>query len=347
VGISVLNERRIFRRGATEPGSRRRHLPLYAASEILDNSQIRAVRRLPMNHPTRRHFLGAAALSAEVARGGPADLLPTVRFQDREVTRLVIGSNPFYGYSHFNSLLDQFMRDFMTQDKRLETLFSAERAGINTWQVHYNGPAIADWKRYRDEGGKMNVLLLADFDLTKNWALLPEVAKLKPLGVAHHGNRTDERFRAGEMNIVRDFTKAVHDAGMPAGVSMHNPAVLDYIEEHGWELEFYMTCLYRVSRTAEETRAEFGEAPLGEAFMERDPERMTAMVRRTKKTCFAFKLLGAGRNTGRPEVVERAFRFALANIKPQDAAIVGMCPRFKDEVAENAAIVRKVCRPTS
>ena len=29
---------------------------------------------------------------------------------------------------------------------------------------------------------------------------------------------------------------------------------------------------------------------------------------------------------------------AFENIKPTDAVIVGMCPRFKDEISENAAM---------
>jgi hypothetical protein len=303
-----------------------------------------------MNRTTRRQFLGTTvvATASVAAAQNAAAPLPTVRFQNHDITRLVIGSNPFYGYSHFNVLLDRFMREYYTQDRRIEVLKAAERAGINTWQVHYNDPTIEDWKRYRAEGGRMNVLLLADFDLMKNWKLLPQVAKLKPIGIGHHGNRTDERFRAGEMNVVHDFTKAVHDAGVPAGVSMHNPAVLAYIEEKGWDVDYYMTCMYRVSRTAEETRAEFGEAPLGEAFMEKDPERMCKMVRQTKRTCFAFKLMGAGRNIGRPESIEGAFRYVLTHIKPQDPVIVGMCPRFKDEIAENVSLVSRICgeRPT-
>jgi len=296
-----------------------------------------------MDQSSRRNFLTGAALSAglHATTVDPLHPLPTVQFKGKEITRLIVGSNPLYGFSHFNQLLDRFMREYMTEDRRIEVLKMAECAGINTWQVHYTGSAIGDWNRYRAEGGRMNVLLLADFELMKNWKLLPEVAKLKPIGVAHHGNRTDERYRAGEMSIVRDFTKAVHDAGLPAGVSTHNPAVVAYIEEHGWDVDYYMTCLYRVSRTVAETRAEFGEAALGEAFMERDPERMTDMIRRTKKPCFAFKLLGAGRNTGRPEVLDAAFRYALTRIKPQDAVIVGMCPKFKDEIAENVSLVAK------
>lgn len=305
----------------------------------------------------RRRFLGSAAVTA--AAGSlqsrqalatplpPADGgLPRIRFRDRELTRLLIGSNPFYGYSHFNPIMDACMREWYTQDRRISVLKAAEQAGINTWQVHYNDPTVADWKRYRDEGGKMNVLLLADFELMKNWKLLPEIAKLGPIGIGHHGNRTDERFREKRMDIVQDFTKAVHDAGVPAGVSMHNPSVLEYIEEKGWPLEYYMTCLYRVSRTREEARAEFGDVPVGESFMEDDPVRMTAMIRRTRKTCFAFKLLGAGRAATRPERVENAFRFALENIKPHDAVIVGMFPRYTDEVTKNVAIVKRLTGST-
>jgi hypothetical protein len=294
---------------------------------------------------SRRGFLKSAAMlaAAQGASAANAPLLPTVKFFDHAITKLIIGSNPFYGYSHTVPLLDRFMRDWMTPERRVEVLLRAEQCGLNTWQVHYNDPTIEDWKNYRKAGGKMNVLLLADFAMTKDWSLIPKVAKeLKPIAIAHHGNRTDERFRAGEMNVVKDFVKAVHDAGLPAGVSTHNPQVVAYIEDHGWNNDYYMTCLYRISRTDAETRAQLSEAPLGEAFLEKDPERMTEMVRKTKKTCFAFKLLGAGRNTRNDDAVEAAFRYALSRIKPQDAVIVGMCPRFKDEVKENADLVRKV-----
>ena len=35
-------------------------------------------------------------------------------------------------------------------------------------------------------------------------------------------------------------------------------------------------------------------------------------------------------------------KFAYNNIKPGDAAIVGMWPKFKDEIAENCEIVRQL-----
>ena len=255
---------------------------------------------------------------------------------------LIIGSNPFYGYSHFNHTLDQLMRDWYTQDRRMEVLHACERRGINTWQLHYNDQPVEDLKRYRAEGGKMQLVLLADFALMKDPKLLPEVARLDPLGIGHHGNRTDERFRNGEKGKVRDFLKAVRDAGVMVGLSTHNPAVIDTVEGEGWDVDYYQCCLYRVSRTPAEARAEFGESPIGETFMEKDPERMCKMIRQTRKPCLAFKLFGAGRTSGSPAEVERAFRFAFSNIKPTDAVIVGMYPRFKDEVSENTALVRRI-----
>ena len=304
-----------------------------------------------MNNSTerasRRGFLKSATALATIAPAGAATeggvpTLPTVKFGKTDITRLIIGSNPLYGYSHFNRILDQCMREWYTQDRKMEVLKACERAGINTWQVHYNDQPMADFARYRAEGGKMNLVLLADFELMKNPKLLPQVAKLGPLGIGHHGNRTDDRFREGKKQLIRDFLKAVRDAGVPAGLSTHNPAVVDAAESEGWEVDYYQTCLYRVTRTAEEARAEFREAPLGETYMERDPERMCKMIRQTRKPCLAFKLFGAGRTINSPEQVEKAFRFAFSNIKPTDAVIVGMFPRYKDEVSENAGLCRRI-----
>jgi hypothetical protein len=301
-----------------------------------------------MKPSSRRSFLGSAAgfaaLASPAARAAsqPAQaVLPKVRFGKTEITRLIIGSNPFYGYSHFNRILDQSMRDWYTQDRRMEVLHDCERHGINTWQVHYDPQLAEDFRRYRGEGGRMHLVLLASPDLVSKPNLLTEAAKLGPLGIAHHGNVTDDRFRAGEKGKVREFLKAVRESGVMVGLSTHNPAVVDTVESEGWDLDYYQTCFYRVTRTAAEAREAYGEAPIGEIYMEKDPERMCTMIRQTKRPCLAFKLFGAGRLL-RPGQVEAAFRFAFANIKPTDPVMVGMFPKYSDQVGENTALVRKI-----
>lgn len=293
--------------------------------------------------------LSAVALSGGVAQMNPAavdapsaPMLPTVKFGKTDITRLIIGSNPLYGYSHFNHVLDQLMREWYTQDRKMELLHNCERHGINSWQTGYLEQVVVDFKRYRGEGGKMHWLLLADSPLIENLKLLFEIAKLQPLGIAHHGGVTDARFRNGEKDKVRDFLKAVRDTGVMVGLSTHNPAVIDEVESAGWDIDYYQACLYRVTRMPEEVRAQWGEAPLGEIYFEKDPERMCKVIRATKKPCLAFKLLAAGRRISSPEQIEHAFRFAFQNIKPTDAVIVGMFPKFKDEVRENTELTRRI-----
>jgi hypothetical protein len=297
---------------------------------------------------SRRHFLqasiaGLAAAQAERSSGASVSELPRVKFGQVEVTKLIIGSNPLYGGSHFNGLFSGLMSEWMTQDKRMEILHRCEKAGINTWQAHYiEGVTMEDLKRYRGEGGRMNFLLLGMGRVMTDYKSIAQVAKVEPIGIAHHGNVADDLFREGHKEKIKDWCKAARDAGVTVGLSTHNPTLVATAEDESWDIDYYMTCMYWVSRTPEQARAEYGEAPVGEIYMERDPERMLKMVRQTKKTCFAFKVLGAGRRIRNAEEVDSAFRFVLERIKPQDAIIVGMFPKFQDQVSDNVARVKRL-----
>jgi hypothetical protein len=70
---------------------------------------------------------------------------------------------------------------------------------------------------------------------------------------------------------------------------------------------------------------------------------MYKVMRTTKKPCFAFKVLAAGRISDAR--IEQAFQTAFASIKPTDGVIVGMWPYRKDEVKENAEIVARILQP--
>lgn len=290
---------------------------------------------------SRRTFLTSAAglAAAGLSSATPEAALPAIRLGKYEVSRLVLGSNPLAGASHFNGILDALMREWMTPERVMDILKRCEQAGYRAWQLHTDPKLIDCLKQYKAEGGKMHCFSLSDFKDPKG--SVADLAKAGVMGVVYHGERTDINLREGKMDDVNDFIKAVQDAGLLAGVSMHNPAALDHIEGKGWQPDFYMTCVYRRSRTPEETRKEFNEATVGEPYFEKDPERMCRMIRQTKRPCFAFKILAAGRNIKSPKAVEGAFQFVYQNIKPQDGVIVGMFPRFNDEIKINAQHARK------
>jgi hypothetical protein len=235
------------------------------------------------------------------------------------------------------------MKEWFTPAKIAETLGAARANGINTWQWSYYPSSQAGLKLFRDQGGQIQFMVLSGGVMKENLGLIPDVAKSGPIAIVHHGGVTDERFRAGQMDKVRDYLKAIRDSGVLVGLSTHLPTVIEYVEEHDWDVDFFMTCFYQFGRTKDEMRKLLGELPVGITFLEGDPARMCRVIRQTRKTCLAFKILAAGRLAETPEARLEAFKFAFQSIKPQDAVIVGMYPRFKDEIRENADTVRQIC----
>lgn len=312
------------------------------------------------HHSTRREFLkGASAVAAGLAvapRAGAAEpnLLPTVELGGKKITRLITGGNPLYGYSHFNGVLDKLMVEYFTDEQLIKFLLDCQKAGINTWQSNFKERTRLQYPKIRAAGCTMNWLCLSDpWDVNRSAKTPQEIhdammkcvdiaAPAKPIGMAHHGGGTDLLFREGKLDLIKDFINKVHDRGFPAGISTHNPAVVEVVEEKGWNHDYYMNCFYRVSREPEDFQKEIGVLPVGETYLSSDPPRMCKMIKQTKKTCLGFKILAAGRKCESPAQVREAFKFAFANIKPGDATIVGMFPKFSDQITENAQIVREI-----
>jgi hypothetical protein len=275
---------------------------------------------------SRRNFLKssvglAATLTVGPLAGGqapPAASLPKVRFGDVEISRLVIGANPFNGGSHFNHLLDQLMADWNTPERVCQTLLQCQQNGINAFQCPIKGYAHPYLKLFRAQGGKMHLIAI---DAGKD-PVEETVRRSEAGALYHHGEVTDKKLR---------------QTGVRVGIGTHKPEVVEYVEERGWDVDFYVLCAYNRTRTPEEIRKLLGVLPLpaGELYLETDPPRAYQVARQTPKTCFLFKILAAGRLAGSPEAVDKAFKDAFDNIKPQDCIVVGMFPRFQDQVKEN------------
>ena len=263
--------------------------------------------------------------------------LPQIRLGKHSISRLICGNNCFGAGSHLSVFVNHEMRAFFTPEQVLKTLGRCEQAGINTWQASLGWLDI--YRRYLDQGGKMQFIAIE----TENPQTIAKLAAGGCLGIAHHGEATDSLFKQGKLDKVADFLKRVRDAGMLAGVSTHMPDVVDAVESKGWEVDYYMTCLYERHRGEKALLALLGHVPLppGEVYLKSDPPRMFKRIQATKRPCLAFKILAAGRLCERVEIVDMAFRETFAALKPTDAVIVGIYDKFDDQAAENAAFVRR------
>jgi len=314
---------------------------------------------VPPNPPeatTRRDFLKAAGLATSLgvlaqaataedkAAAPAASLLPTVKLGQHSITRLIIGGNPMYGYSHFNKLLSQHQATWHTPERVVELLKRAEAVGINTWQNSYAERRLQDLARFREAGGKMNWLCLGNPDWEQHPERIDDAAKHKPVGIAPHGALAEKLHRQNKLDVLKDLLKRIRDQGVLVGLSAHNPAVIELAEEKGWDVDYYMCCLYYLTRPKDEFQKLLGgDLPLGEIYLPSDPPKMFKVIKAARKPCLAYKLLAAGRRVSTPAEVRNCFGTALNNIKPTDAVIVGMYQQFNDQAAENAALVREIC----
>jgi hypothetical protein len=191
-------------------------------------------------------------------------------------------------------------------------------------------------------GGQMHWIAQTASEFADIGANIAEIARYKPIAIYNHGTHTDNSWHSGKIDVVRDFLKKIHDLGLPAGIGTHIPEVIQYAEEKGWEADFYMACFYNLARGYKTAPATQQGKYAEERFPPEDPPRMAATVRACRKPCLGFKLMAASRNCTTPEKTREAFKFGYENIKPGDAIVVGMFPKHRDQVAENAGCVREI-----
>ncbi len=271
--------------------------------------------------------------------------LPKISFCKHHISKLVIGDNPIYGYSHFNQLLSQHQQEYHTPERVVATLKRAEEAGLNAWQNSLTERSLSDLQRYRNEGGTMNWFCLSPGGL---WYEEPdavfEAAKHNPFGMAPHGGGVGHRcLRENRLDHLQDILKRVRDTGALVGLSVHDPKLLHIAEDEDWDIDYYMTGLYNLHGGAEKFREKFGYAALGEVYAREDRDEMCKAIQRTEKPCLIFKVLAAGRTIGNPDQIREEVKFAIENTKSIDPLLLGMYQQFGDQIGQNAQLVTELC----
>src|SRR6516165_3646518 len=208
----------------------------------------------PVNSSTRRDFLnqtagmavGMSVLTGSVAADekpqAGAGILPTIKLGQHDVTRLIIGGNPIYGYSHFNKMLSQHQTAWHTPERVVELLQHTQKVGINTWQNSYAERTLDDLERFRSAGGKLNWLCLGKPDWDERPDRVDDAAKHKPIGIAPHGHLAEKLHRQNKITVLTDLLKRIKDQGVLVGLSAHNPDLIALANDKGWDVDYFMCC---------------------------------------------------------------------------------------------------------
>ena len=190
----------------------------------------------------------------------------------------------------------------------------------------------------------MHWLCLGKPDWDQHPEHIADAAKHKPIGIAPHGALNERLHRQKKYDVLTDLLKRIRDQGVLVGLSAHDPTLIEVAEEQGWDVDYYMCCLYYLTRPKEEYQEDPRRRTCRWARSTCPPTRRgcSRPSRRRRSRAWSTRCWRpAGGSAARPRCGS-ASRRRSPNIKPTDAVIVGMYQQFGDQVGENASTVRSI-----
>ncbi len=257
-------------------------------------------------------------------------MLKSVDFCGIKMTRLIIGANPFGGFSHQDEERDKAMLSYYTVDRIKETWKRAEAAGINTMVTNNETPHIVQSvKEYLGGGGTLNWIAQVSCRTKPDmFKAIDEAVEIGCKALYFHGALVDDVYCRKDEETLRAWCRHARSRGVPAGVAAHAPEAHLWVDGLGVS-DFHAVCFFNCGSLHSGKGHRFRLADIGPAV---------ECLNRIRKPCIAYKIMGAGRIDPR-----MAFEYTLENIKPTDVMNVGMHRGDRDGmVEENASMVREI-----
>lgn len=277
----------------------------------------------------RRSFLKqSAVLAAAAVIGGTgmgadaAREMPQIRLGDLAVSRLLLGSNPFFGYAHRTAQLGKEMKAYFTPERIMATLDDAADHGITTVVSPPDRPWLDLWAAYRQRGGRLK-LWISQVHSGANTipAEIETSAKAGAAAIFIQGQRVDEQYAAGRFAEVRRWIEQVRSLKLPAGMASHRPDVHLEAQKQGFPNDFFCQCLYP-----------------NDDFRAEDRDKAVATLRQLEKPTIAYKVLAAGRNSP-----AEGFGFIGRHLRVKDGLCVGVYPKHEPgQVAQDARLTSEL-----
>jgi len=248
-----------------------------------------------------------------------AAALPTVLLGTLEVSRLILGSNPFWGYSHKSPQLDEEMRRHHTDERIMQILDEAADCGLTALASPPDKRWVRLWARYLEKGGRLKTWISQCHGHPEQ--MLEEIDRSIKAGaraIFIQGARVEEQFGRGNFDVLRSWVEHIKEAGLPAGAAAHWPEIHPELERRKFPTDFFYQCLYNASKSDDYNAAE--------------REKAVATIAQLEKPVIAYKILAAGRLAA-----SEGFEYAFSRIKRKDGVCVGIYAQNAiDQIRQNA-----------
>ena len=255
--------------------------------------------------------------------------LPKITIQTHSISHLIIGGNPFSGFSHQSAERDREMLDFFTTAQIKATLAECEAQGINTFIGRADAHIMRMLREYWNEGGQIQWIAQTAPEHASTEANIRRAAATGAIGCYLHGGHVERLYHEDRFDRLAELLDFIRECGMFAGFAAHLPDLHLEALERGIQADLHVVCFYNCGSL---------HAGAGEQFDPADPPRAVAAIQQIPQPCIAYKILGAGRRDA-----EEAFRYTYAHIKPSDAVLVGMYTRHHPtQIADNVALTERL-----
>ena len=208
-------------------------------------------------------------------------MLPTVDFCGLRVSRLIIGANPFGGFSHQNKERNREMVAYHTVDRILETWERAKAASINTMVTNNETSHVVEAVK-QHLAGRAPLQWIAQVNDGKDGNMPDGIAKVVRLGckaIYFHGMRVDSLHDEGDAASLSRWCECVRAHGLPVGVAGHNPATHLWVDSLDL-VDFHAVCFFNCGSV---------HAGEGERFRLRDMDAAISFIRDVRKPCIGHK----------------------------------------------------------
>jgi len=230
-----------------------------------------------------------------------------------EISRLIVGTNWFLGYSHTSAAKDRFIKDFMTRERVADILTVFLQAGVDACMgmpVPMLSAAIQDAQDRT--GRRMHLILTPTFNLKPGGPpeAEPEAVydRCKQLGATFcfpHSSLVDQLVDRFQRTIRQydAYARLARERGMIPGLSTHLPESVVIADETGADVETYIQIYNAIG-----------------FLMTIEADWCMRIIQRAKKPVMTIKPLAAGRLL--PPV---GFAFVWNTIRDQDMVTIGTC----------------------
>lgn len=244
------------------------------------------------------------------------------------VSRLIIGSNWFMGYSHTTAAKDTFIKSHMDRNKIADVIEVFFRNGVDAIMGPSWLPLLRESIQEAEDRTGVKAIVIATpiiptsprtpvdgFDPGEVERVLDEVATFNPTFCMPHQATTDAMVDRCTRTIrqMDAVCRLIRERGMIPGLSTHMPETIIYADETGLDVETYIAIYNAMG-----------------FLMQLEVDWVARIIQNARKPVMTIKPMASGQL--RPF---QALTFVWNTIRPQDMVTAGcLSPREAEEVIE-------------